>query len=323
MSRWPRAAGLLALTILLGLSSPGRSQERVPPQPNAGPGPAPAVPAALAGFPRIPVSDAARPSPRPLIVRVRSTAGDSACFDVRFRGEGPEAVALPFPGGDRKVTLLELAFDPARRTRHLFYDAGPDSRGQILSASLESSGTLSFGFGEMTLGGEDDPACEPISGSAPIGVSHWHEGDGANAGSVLARVEILEEGNEKPVWGWCVAEGYGGASTHSAARNPSGGARQEWSLASYVPSDGEAIALALSMSADWTDPRDGKVYRYFQYGSGGFVPLTKEGRTVLRLPAGAAAPRPIEAIVFSESDWPGCAARAAERGNSRAGRRGD
>ncbi len=313
MSRGRRAAGLLASTIFLGLSVAGRSQERVPPQPKGEPGPAPAVPAALVGLPRVPVSDAARPSPQPLIVRVRSAAGDSACFDVRFRGEGPESVALPVPGGDRKVTLLELAFDPARRARHLFYDAGPGARGQILSASLDASGALSFGFGDMALGGEADPSCQTVVGAAPIGISQpWREGDGPNAGAVLARVELLEE-NEKPVWGWCLAEGRGGASTHSAVRNPSGGARQEWSLVSYVPPDGGAIALALAMSADWTDPRDGKVYRYVQDGSGGFVPLTKEGRTVLRLPAGAAAPRPIEVMVFSEEEWPGCAARAARR----------
>jgi hypothetical protein len=303
----------LAAILAALMAAAAVAQQRVPPAPKGEPGPAPSVPPALADLPRLPVSDAAGSSPRPLVVRLRSQdGGSSTCSVVRFRGAGPEAVALPVPGGDRKVTLIALAFDPARRTRDLFYDAGPESRGQILSASRDASGAVSFGFGEMTLGGDEDPTCEAVSASAPIGVSQWHEGDGPNAGSVFARVQIMEEG-EKPVWGWCLAEGYGGASTHSAVRNPAGGARQEWSLVSYVPPDGGAIALAFSMSADWTDPRDGKVYRYFQLASGGFAPLTREGKTLFQVPAGAAAPRPIELVVFAEDEWPGCASRAAER----------
>ena len=84
-------------------------------------------------------------------------------------------------------------------------------------------------------------------------------------------------------------------------------------MASYVTPGADAIAIALVLSADWTDPRDGQVYRYLQYSSGGFAPLTKEEQTVLHLSAGAAAPRPIELVVSSEEKWPDCASRAAER----------
>jgi len=302
----------LAATLLLGMAFGAAGQQRVPP-PRAEPGPAPMVPAALADLPRLPVSDASPPPPQPLIAHLRSDAGEGACYEVRFHGSGPETVVLPVPGSDRGVTLIQLAFDPARRARHLFYDAGPESRGPILSASAETSGVLSFGFGQMELGGEADPDCARMAGGAPIGVNRpWHEGEGANAGSILARVEMLES-SDRPVWGWCLAEGAGGASTHSATRNPSGGARQEWSVVSYVTPGGDAIAIVLAMSADWTDSRDGKVYRYFQYASGGFAPLKKEAQPVLRLPAGAAAPRPIELVLFSEQEWPGCASRAAER----------
>ncbi|HKD11633.1 MAG TPA: hypothetical protein VKE50_06130 [Thermoanaerobaculia bacterium] len=298
--------------LLLGMAFEAAGQERVPP-PRTEPGPAPMVPAALADLPRLPISDAAAPPPQPLIVHLRSDAGVAACYDLRFRATGPETVVLPVPGSDRRVTLVELAFDPARRARHLFYDAGPESRGPILSASAETSGVLSFGFGQMELGGDADPDCAKMTGGAPMGVNRpWHEGDGPNAGSVLARVEVLEN-SDRPVWGWCLAEGAGGASTHSAIRSPSGGARQEWSVASYVTAGGDAIAIVLALCADWTDPRDGKVYRYFQYASGGFAPLKKEAQPVLRLPAGAAAPRPIELVVYSEEEWPGCASRAAER----------
>jgi hypothetical protein len=308
-----RERRILAGALCLGIAYAAGGQERRPPA-RVEPGPVPTVPAALADHPRLLVSDVATPSPGPLIVRLRSEdGGESACYDVRFRGTGVETVVLPVPGSDRKVTLIELAFDPARRVRHLFYDAGPESRGPILSASAETSGVLSFGFGQMELGGPENPECGKPPAGAPSGANRlWQEGDGPNAGAFLARVELLEEG-ERPVWGWCLAEGGGGGSSHSAVRNPSGGARQEWSVTSYFVPGGDAIAIALAMSADWIDPRDGRVYRYLQYASGGFAPLKKEAQPVLRLAAGAAAPRPIELVVYSEEEWPGCASRAAER----------
>jgi hypothetical protein len=72
--------------------------------------------------------------------------------------------------------------------------------------------------------------------------------------------------------------------------------------------------LALVMSKDWIDPRDGRIYRFVQSASGGFVPLEGE-HPAFRIEAGPAVPRAIDVAVFAEKEWPGCASRAAKRGS--------
>ncbi len=277
----------------------------------------PTLPSQFFNSPRIASADfgAALAQTPPLTFRLR-TRGLEACYQVRFRGERPEAARLAFPGeGGPTISALHLAWDPLSRVHYLFFDGGSESTRR--SATLREAGntakaSVSLDLGDIDVSAAPDAACEPVSASSPIGQSKWHEGDGPNAGSVLARVEVSEARNR--IWGWCVAEGYGGASTHGAIRNPDGGARHEWNLYSYVPADGNTVALALVMSKDWIDPRDGSVYRFVQSASGGFVPVEGE-HPAFRIEAGPAVPRVIDVAVFGEKEWPGCASRAARRGS--------
>jgi len=279
---------------------------------------APELPARFFDSPRIIASefDSALAKVPPLIFRLRST-GLEACYQVRFRGDRPERASLTFPGvGGAKISALQLAWDPSTRARYLLFDGGNDATRRAVTladAGRSRSASVSLGLGEVLVGTEPDAACEPVSASSPIGQSYWKEGDGPNGGTVLSRVKLAEE--RETVWGWCVAEGYGGASTHGAIRNPDAGARQDWELYSYVPTDGKVIALALLMTKDWRDPRDGRIYRYTQSESGGFIPFDGE-RPAFHLEAGPAIPRPIDVSVFPEREWPGCASRAAQRGPS-------
>jgi len=304
------------LSLLLILASAAAvGQQRRPPEPRP-PSPSLPVPAEHRDDPRVPLTQVADRGAQASVLTVRVARGrEERCFEARFRGDHAEAVTLAIPGAPgRNVMLIQLAYDPARATRYLFYDAGTASeRGALVvephgvPVRAESDSWI------LVVEPIEDSSCSAAGASAPIGKTEWHEGDGPNGGAVFARVSLTEEAAGQ-IWGWCLAEGKGGSSRHSAIRNPGGGARQEWWVTSYVPADGRSIALALGASADWTDPRDGREYRYFQFAANGFFDLSPDPVKAFELSRGAAVPRPIAVTVVGEKEWAGCAAHAAARG---------
>jgi hypothetical protein len=306
----PGSAALLV--ILLAAPSAAQDVGRARPEPAATKA-VPVLPPEFFEFPR--TTRGAKDEEPPLTVWIRGNR-EAVCYRPRFSAEGrPEAARLALPGdGAGSVLLVQLARDPSRGIRYFAYDGGEGWRGEIEVGPSAPGVSAGRGPWRIEAVASEQGGCPDVASASPIGRVDSAGRIGPNAGAVLVRVELRNPARgEVPVWGWCLAEGRGGASLSQATRNPGRGATQEWSLTSYVTEDGRAIALALSMSAVWNDPRDGREYVYFQVGAAGFSPITEKGSGRLVLPAGPATPHPVELAAYSEQEWPGCQSRASRR----------
>ena len=299
------------------------AQERRPPAARAPSAPEP-IPEKFRELPHLALSDFEKaPAQAPILIRVRSGPTES-CRSVLFASDRADSVTIP-PGPEAKpVTIVQLFQDRILGRRYLAADGGsPQLRGILV---LERAGNAEWSAPGGTLevsvshASAQDPGgpCEPASASAPAGTVHWDEANPrTNGDAVLLRAEIRSDRAPSPgvVWGWCVAEGPGGASNLSAIRSP-GPSSQNWKLVTYITPDGRAAAAALAFTHVWRDPRDGRDYRFSQSGATGFLALPASGNAVLSLDAGPALPHSIELAFVTEKDWAQCASRAAARGEA-------
>jgi hypothetical protein len=305
------------------LGAAALAQERRPPAARTPSAPEP-IPEKFRELPHLAVSDFEKPPAQaPVLIRVRSGSTES-CRSVLFASDRADSVTIS-PGQETKpATIVQLFQDRILGRSYLAVDGGsPELRGVLV---LERTGNAEWsapgGALEVSVSyaaaRDAGGPCEPASTSAPAGTVHWNEANPrTNGDALLLRAEIRADQAPSPgvVWGWCVAEGPGGASNLSAIRNP-GPSSQEWKLVTYITPDGRAAAAALAFTHVWRDPRDGRDYRFSQSGATDFLALPASGNAVLSLDAGPALPHSIDLTFVTEKEWAQCASRAAARGEA-------
>ena len=283
--------------------------------------PAPPLPDALSGTPRMLLSKYFRtsrmqgepesgppPEPPPLFLTTRSGRAE-LCFGPVFVSASPQAIDLPLPGdGETSVTVVQLAYDQVSRRRFLAVEgegAAPQTGGAlVVGPGLPTSIEWSHGEETLALTASSEPGagCEArlrgVRGAARRGeiFASWN-----------FRLEERLALPENVGYRGCLGRQAGETGTEGRHRDVRGGPFKDVEIFSHASRDGRSVALVLAVGAVWRDPADGLLYYAPQFAaSDGFVIPEPSGTVFATMAAGAAASTAVELVLFAEENAEDC-----------------
>ena len=241
-------------------------------------------------------------SPRPLFVTVE-TGSWKGCYRMEFAEGGAGTLSGQIGAGDSAIPffLTPFAYYPLSKRRLVGLEYGSKVFATGLASehgsSLEDADFpegLKFTFTEKPQEGCQQPiSTRPIDLPARemrLEVRSIGK-DGADEILVASRIGALAG---RPF------------VVRSEMADEKDGQHRQTVVSGYVARDGRSFAAALTATAIWIDPQDGREYMFVQPEvptvSVTLYPLTSEGVTVTRLTAGVATPRPLVLRVYGGAD---------------------
>jgi hypothetical protein len=267
-------------------------------------------------FAAVTAPEKVRDAPRIPIAEVRQATASLPPLFIRTRWNGIESCArLEFPEGERPTISVPLSEDPSAPILYVTqFDVDPVSKKRYIALDGAMRGVLPVG-GQFTSTREikndtgrifvlvTDRALEPCKPQAQrdeppqrdVQVSFLARESGPDGPG-----RLLMSPNLSVRAGTTVKARSGGQDAES-------GQQRELVLAAYVSRDGTWVAVVMTATAIWVDPRDGGEYYYTQPSevAGGEPSLFgRDSRLVATLPPGAATPKGIELMLVGREEKP-------------------
>jgi len=264
-------------------------------------------------FAALTVPERFRDAPRIPVSEVRGAASRLPAFFLRTRWNGTESCArLEFPEGERPTISVPLSEEASAPILYVTqFDVDPVSGTRFIALDGAMSGVLSIGGQKVATRAARDTS-GPLSVLAtekplePCQLRSVRE-EPPRRDVTLAFV-ARERGPEGPGEIVMAPQLSVAAGTTVKARaghkDDATGQQREFVLAAYVSRDGSWVAVVLTATAIWIDPRDGGEY-YFTQPSAvfGVEPVSIGPRSVVAtIPSGAATPRAIEMTLLGREE---------------------